>query len=103
MFECAANGSESLMISWIRNDETTHILDSHFYISNDTRKSVLEVNNATVDDSGIYKCIATNADNETVVSEPAELLSKTVNKVVHNIIATISLHVYSSTINEYTS
>ena len=102
MFECAANGSESMVINWTRNDETTRILDSHFYISNDTRKSVLEVNNAIVDNSGIYKCIATNADNKTVVSEPAELLSKTVNKVVHNIIAiaTIFLHVYSSTIIE---
>ena len=101
VFECAANGSESLMISWTRNDEP--ILDSHFYVSNGTR-SVLEVRKATVDDSGIYQCVATNADNETIVSEPAELLSKTVNKVVYNIIAaTISLHVYSSIISEYTS
>ena len=84
VFECAANGSESLMISWTRNDEPT--LDPHFYVSNGAR-SVLEVRKATVDDSGIYQCVATNADNETIVSEPAELLSKTVNKVVYNIIA----------------
>ena len=52
MFECAANGSESLMINWTRNDE--HILFSHFYKSNGTGRSILEVNKATVDDSGIY-------------------------------------------------
>ena len=75
MFECAANGSESLMINWTRNDKP--INDTHFYLSNGTRRSVLEVNKATVDDGGIYQCIATNVDNETIVSEPAELLSKT--------------------------
>ena len=78
VFECAANGSESLMINWTRNDKP--ILYSHFYISNGTMRSVLKVSKATVDDSGIYQCIATNADNETILSTPAELLSKTVNR-----------------------
>ena len=76
MFECAANGSESLMINWTRNDQP--ILFSHFYKSNGTGRSILEVNKATVDDSGIYQCIATNANDETIVSETAELLSKAV-------------------------
>ena len=78
MIECAANGSESMVINWIRNDKD--ILNSHLHISNGARRSILTVNKATVDDSGVYQCIATNADNETVVSEPAELLSKIVNK-----------------------
>ena len=78
MFECAANGSDSLMISWTRNDEP--ILFSHFYKSNGTGRSILEVNKATVDDSGVYQCIATNTNDETIVSEPAELLSKAVNR-----------------------
>ena len=64
-----------MMISWTRNDEPIH-----FYKSNGTGGSILEVNKATVDYSGVYKCIATNADDETVVSKPAELLSKTVNR-----------------------
>ena len=81
LFECAANGSESLMINWTRNDKLT--LDLHFYMSNGTRRSVLKVNKATIDDSGIYQCIATNAGNETIVSEPAELLSK-ISKMVHS-------------------
>ena len=99
MFECAANGSESLTISWTRNNKP--ILGSHFYISNVTRRSVLEVSKATVDASGIYQCIATNADNETIVSEPAELLSKTVNN--KNVFVYTSICLYSSTINEHTS
>ena len=100
MFECAANGSESLMINWTRNDE--HILFLHFYKSNGTGRSILEVYNATVDDSGIYHCIATNANDETIVSEPAELLSKAVNRNdIYYVF--IPLHIYSPTINEYTS
>ena len=78
VFKCAANGSESLMISWTRNNE--HILFSHFYKSNSTGRSILKVNKATVDDSGIYQCIATNANDETIMSEPVKLLSKTVNR-----------------------
>ena len=77
VFECAANGSESMVISWTRNNKP--ILDSQFIILNSTGRSVLEINKATVDDSGIYRCIATNADNETILSKPAELLSKTVD------------------------
>ena len=78
VFECAANGSESLMINWTRNDKL--ISNSHFYISTSARRSVLKVNKATVDDSGIYQCIATTANNKTIVSKPAELLSKTVSR-----------------------
>ena len=75
MFECAANGSESLNITWIKND--VHIPDSHLTeVSHGEKKSVLKVDKATVENSGIYQCIATNANNETVLSKPAELLSK---------------------------
>ena len=96
MFECAANGSESLMIKWTRNDEP--IKDSY---SNCTR-SFLKVSKATVDASGIYQCVATNADNETIVSEPAELLSKT-TKMIHNNYIIICFLMYSSTIHGHTS
>ena len=75
MFECAANGSESLTISWIRNNNLISNLKSN-RIQNDGNKSVLEIKEAKVDDSGIYQCIATNADNEEISSKPAELLSK---------------------------
>ena len=75
MFECAANGSESLMIRWIRNSELISGSKSN-KIQNDGMKSVLKIKKATVDNSGIYQCIATNADNEEALSKPAELLSK---------------------------
>ena len=75
MFECAANGSESLMISWIRNSEDISNSKSN-KIQNSQMTSTLKIKKVTVDDSGIYQCIATNADNEEVLSKPAELLSK---------------------------
>ena len=40
-------------------------------------KSVLRIRRAAIDDSGIYQCSATNANDEIVLSNPAELLSKT--------------------------
>lgn len=75
VFECVASGSESLNISWTKNGE--HIGSSHLNeVSHGVKRSVLKVDRATVDDSGVYQCIGTNAVNETVLSESAELLSK---------------------------
>ena len=79
VFECIAKGSESLTISWIRNNEQILTSQSNMLSINITRnvkRSVLKVKKATVDDSGVYQCVATNADNETVLSKEAELLSK---------------------------
>ena len=75
VFECAANGSESLTISWIRNNELISNSKSN-KIQSDGIKSVLKVKKATVDNSGIYWCSVINAVNEEVSSKPAELLSK---------------------------
>ena len=78
VFECAANGSESLTIKWVRNNG--QIPEGRFQISNTTRDggitSVLKVSKSTVGDSGFYWCIATNADYEKKSSQLAELLSK---------------------------
>ena len=82
MFECVANGSESLTISWTRNDGY-NISKSHFKISNKTtndgRRSILKVKRARIADSGFYRCMATNAANEIVSSKQAELLSKIIS------------------------
>ena len=79
MFECVANGSESLTISWTRNDGY-NISKSHFKISseitNGGRRSILKVKKSRIADSGFYRCIATNADSNILSSEQAELLSK---------------------------
>ena len=80
MFECVANVSESLIISWTRNDK--HIVSkSHYKISNEImtnsgRRSILKVKKAKIADSGFYRCIITNADNKIVSSKQAELLRK---------------------------
>ena len=76
VFECAANGSESLMINWTRNN--MYISKLHSYIiTNYDKRSIFRIKKATIDDSGIYQCSATNTNDEIVFSNPAELLSKT--------------------------
>ena len=75
VFECAANGSDTLMITWTKNNKL--IQNSHLNkITHSGKKNILIIKKATVDSSGLYWCIATNADNEVVISNPAELLSK---------------------------
>ena len=93
VFECAANGSESLTISWTRNNE--HIVSKlRFKISNEFtdggRRSILKVRKSTIADSEFYWCIATNADNKVALSKQAELLSK-IMTVTHNIIFYLSI------------
>ena len=82
MFECAANGSESLTINWIRNDGHD-ISKSRFKISskitNGRRRSILTIKKSRTADSGFYWCIATNADNKILSSKQAELLSKIIS------------------------
>ena len=76
MFECAANGSESLTINWTRNVETSSYLKISNEITNGGRRSVLKVKKSRIADSGFYRCIATDADDKIVSSKSAELLSK---------------------------
>ena len=75
MFECAANGSDTLIITWTKNNEPIQNLPLN-NITHSGKKSILKIKKATVDNSGLYWCIATNADHEVVISNPAELLSK---------------------------
>ena len=75
VFECAANGSDTLMITWTKDNKP--IKNSHLNnIIHSGKKSILKIKKARVDSSGVYWCIAANADNEVVISNPAELLSK---------------------------
>ena len=75
VFECVANGSESLTINWTRSVETSSRLKTSNIITNGGKRSILQVKKSRIADSGFYWCIATNADNKVVSSKPAELLS----------------------------
>ena len=79
VFECVANGSESLTISWKRNVRTSSRLKISNQIINGGRRSILKIKKSRIADSGFYWCIATNADNQVASSKPAELLSKMYN------------------------
>ena len=104
VFGCAANGSETLTVGWIRNNKLISNSKSN-KIQNDGNKSVLKIKKATVDNSGIYQCIAINVDNEEVFSKPAELLSKMHDVVKKSLASTCvcTSLLYSSTTNEHTS
>ena len=85
VFECVANGSESMTINWTRNVETKSRLKVSNEITNSGRRSILKVKKSTIADSGFYWCIATNADKKVVSSKSAELLSK-IKSTTYNII-----------------
>jgi len=70
-FECSANGSDSLHISWIKNSKSY----TEGNITTRHHSSKLTINNATVADSGEYQCNATNADGNSTKSYKAELIS----------------------------
>ena len=78
IFECLVNGSNEITVMWEKDKEP-------FSTSNKmvkTRKidngviSNLTLDRATVNDSGKYRCKATNVDEDSVVSVEAELISK---------------------------
>jgi len=77
IFECFVNGSNSsLTVTWEK--------DKKHYTSGNTRdiihsngvSSTLTLNEATVKDSGKYRCRATNVDGKSDTSNEAELISK---------------------------
>jgi len=70
-FECSANGSDSLTITWVKNNKlytAGEIIIGH-------HSSKLTINRTTVKDSGKYQCKATNADGKSAISDKAELIS----------------------------
>ena len=100
VFECVANGSESLTINWTKNVETKSRLKVSNKITNSGRRSILKVKKSRIADSGFYQCIATNADNKVVSSKAAELLSKIMSTIYNSFSTSLS---HSSTINKNTS
>jgi len=75
IFDCFANGSDSLTISWEkdRRSYTSGVIQVTTH-SNGVNSS-LTLNRATVADSGKYRCRATNGDRKSTASNEAELIS----------------------------
>ena len=77
VFECAAKGSESLNINWLKNNSTVrNTRKVGTKSSRGGKGSILTIKNVTVSDMGCYQCRAINSDGETVLSNKAELLSE---------------------------
>jgi len=74
-FECFANGSDSLTITWEkdRRSHTSGVTQVTTY--SDGVSSSLTLNRATVVDSGKYRCRASNVDEDSATSNEGELLS----------------------------
>ena len=76
-FECFANGSDSeLTITWEKDQKPYHSKNIASVILNNGVSSSLMINRAMMEDSGKYRCNATNVDGKSSVSEEAELISK---------------------------
>ena len=71
VFECFANGSDSVNITWLKNGASL----SRGNIMASDHGSKLAINRARVSDSGKYQCRATNADGDSTTSNEAELIS----------------------------
>ena len=75
-FECFVNGSNNLTVTWERDGNQSPLENIKNIVHNDGVNSSLTLNRATVDDSGKYRCRATNVDGMSATSNEAELISK---------------------------
>ena len=75
-FECFISGSNNLNVTWEKdgNPYTSGIIKNISH--SDEVNSSLTLNRATVDDSGKYRCRATNVDGQSATSNEAELISE---------------------------
>ena len=74
-FECFANGSDSLTITWEKDRRSYTLGVTKVTAHNNGISSSLTLNRATVADSGKYRCRATNVDGGSTTSNEGELLS----------------------------
>ena len=75
-FECFANGSDSLTITWEKDRRSYTSGVTQVTIHSNGVSSSLTLNRARVADSGKYRCNATNSDKDSAISNEGELLSK---------------------------
>ena len=76
-FECVVNGSNTINVKWEKDEKPFSSRDKNVttYITDNGVTSNLILDIASVDDSGKYRCNATNADGKSDVSMDAELIS----------------------------
>ena len=74
-FECFANGSDSVTITWEKDRRSYTSGVTQVTHSNGVSSS-LTLKRARMANSGKYRCIATNVDGGNATSNEAELISK---------------------------
>ena len=75
-FECFVSGSNNLTVIWEKGGNQYTSGNIKNKVHNDGVNSSLTLNRAMVDDSGKYRCRATNVDGRSAKSNGAELISK---------------------------
>ena len=75
-FECFVSGSKNLTVTWERDGNQYASGRIKNKVHNDGVNSSLTLNRAMVDNSGKYRCRATNIDGMSATSNEAELISK---------------------------
>ena len=81
MFECFVTGSDTITIKWQKDGRSLSNRNVKVHKANNGTTSNLTLDRATVKDSGKYRCKATNADKDSILSVEAELIS---NDIVNN-------------------
>ena len=81
-FECFVNGSDSINVTWEKDERVFSSGNKNVTIHNSNNGFVsnLILDRAVVDNSGKYRCNATNADGGSAVSTEAELISNNSSK-----------------------
>ena len=74
-FECSAYGSNTITIKWQKDGRSLGNKNVKVHKVNNGTTSNLTLDRAIVKDSGKYQCKATNADNNSILSLEAELIS----------------------------
>ena len=74
-FECFVTGSDSISIKWQKDGTLLSNRNVKTHKTNNGTTSNLTLDRATVKDSGKYRCKATNADEDSITSVEAELIS----------------------------
>ena len=96
-FNCFANGSDSLTITWEKDRRSYTSGVTQVTTHSNGVSSSLTLKRARVGNSGKYRCRATNVDEQSAISDEAELISK----LFHYYVQRLSIFTYSSPTNPH--